>query len=74
MVPARQLNLRAYLCDRFLHSAAKVAAAHTVLDRNIPLVSFTVDFRATVLLFNFAESTRCSVNTGKYAVTIMAIA
>ena len=55
VVSARQLNLRVHLLDGFLDGAAKIAPAHAVLDRDVALVSFAVDFRAAVLLLDLAE-------------------
>ncbi len=55
VIPARQLDLRVYFLDRLLNGAAKVAPAHTILDSDIALVAFTVDFRAAILFRNFAE-------------------
>ena len=55
VVAARQLNLRVYLANGFLDRAAQVAAAHAVLDRNVALVSFAVDFGTAVAFFDLAE-------------------
>src|SRR5260370_1112328 len=55
VVATRQLNPCVYFLDCFFDRAAEVAPAHAVLDRDIPLVSFTVDFRTAVLFCNFAE-------------------
>jgi hypothetical protein len=56
VIAARKLNLSlVYLLDGLLDGAAQVAAAHAVLDGDVALVRFAVDFGTFVPLFDFAE-------------------
>src|ERR1022692_515140 len=55
VIAARKLNLFAYLLDRFFDGTAQGTVADAVLDRDVPLVRFAIDFGAFVPLFNFAE-------------------
>jgi len=49
------LDLRVYFPYRLFDGAAQVAAAHAILDRDIPLVSFAVDLGSAVALLDFRE-------------------
>jgi hypothetical protein len=55
VIAARELNLLVHLFDRLSDSATEVAFADAVLDRDIALVPFPVDFRTFVPLFDLAE-------------------
>ena len=55
VIPARQLHLRVDLLDGFFHRAAQVAAAHAVLDGDVALVPFAIDFGGAVAFFDLAE-------------------
>src|SRR5579863_3262587 len=52
VISAGQLNLCPDLLNRFFDGAAEVAAPHTILDGNVPLISFAVNFRAAVRNFD----------------------
>ncbi len=55
MITARQLHFLAHGTDRVLHRAAEIAAAHAVLDRDIALIAFAVNFGSSVALFDLAQ-------------------
>ena len=54
-IATRQLNLAAYFFFGFHDRAAQIAAAHAVLDGDIALVSFAVNFGAAIPLFDLAK-------------------
>ena len=55
VVSRRQFDLFLDLLDRLFDGAPQVAAANAILDGNVALVAFPVDFRTAVLFFDCAE-------------------
>ena len=55
VVSAEQFYLRFYLLYGFLHSVPKGAAAYAVLDSDISLVVFAVDFGALICFLDLTE-------------------
>ena len=55
LISGGQLDLPADLPDGLFHRAAQIAPAHAVLDGDVALVSFAIDFGRAVVALDVAE-------------------
>src|SRR5271165_1109844 len=55
VIATRKPNFRGHFLDSLLDRAAQIPPSYTVLDRDVPLILFTVDLRSTIAWLDLTQ-------------------